>query len=117
VQIAHLAGSGGFDAATDAALGVFTDAIASHDARMKNVWFDATVMVRPGMPPDQLQRIAARIRQIGVEHVLYGSDAPASPLVYPAAGWAAFQRLPLTKDELRIIADNVTPYMRDLAVR
>ena len=114
VQIAHLAGSGGFDAATEAALGVFTEAIAGRDARMKNVWFDATVVVRPTSTSEQLQRIAARIRQIGVERVLYGSDAPASPLLYPAAGWAAFQRLPLTADELRVIATNVTPYMRDV---
>jgi predicted TIM-barrel fold metal-dependent hydrolase len=113
VQIAHLAGSGGFDAATDAALGVFTEAITNRDARMKNVWFDATVLVRPAATPDQLQRIAARIREVGVERVLYGSDAATSALSQPAAGWKAFQRLPLTSDELRAIATNVTPYMRD----
>jgi hypothetical protein len=96
---------------------VFTDAIAKHDARIKNVWFDATVVVRPDMSPDDLKRIAARIRQIGVERVLYGSDAPASPLSYPKAGWAAFQRLPLTGAELRVIASNITPYMRDFAVQ
>ena len=117
VQIGHLAGAGGYDAATDSALSVFTDAIARHDSRMKNVWFDATVVVRPDMSPDELQRIAARIRQIGVKRLLYGSDAPASPFTYPKAGWAAFQRLPLTKAELRGIANNVTPYMRDFAVR
>jgi uncharacterized protein len=117
VQIAHLAGAGGYNSATDSALSVFTDAIASHDARMKNVWFDSTVVVRPGMSPDDLQRIAARVRQIGVERVLYGSDAPASPLVYPKAGWAAFQRLPLTTVELRVVATNIPPYMRDFAER
>lgn len=117
VQIGHLAGAGGYDAATDSALSVFTDAIARHDSRMKNVWFDTTGVVRPDMSPDDLQRIAARIRQIGVKRVLYGSDAPASPLMYPKAGWAAFQRLPLTKAELRGIANNITPYMRDFAVR
>ena len=117
VQIAHLAGAGGFNAATDSALGVFADAIAKRDARMKNVWFDATVVVRPGMSPDDLERIAARIRQIGVERVLYGSDAAASPLTYPKAGWAAFQRLPLTADELRVVATNIPPYMRDVAAR
>src|SRR5262245_32039422 len=73
VQIAHLAGAGGYDEATDSALRVFTDAIARHDARMKNVWFDTTGVVRPDMSPDELQRIAARIRQIGVQRVLYGS--------------------------------------------
>jgi predicted TIM-barrel fold metal-dependent hydrolase len=112
VQIAHLAGSGGYDAATEAALGVFTEAIASRDARMKNVWFDATVVVRPGTTPEQMQRIAARIREIGVERVLYGSDAPASPLTYPAAGWAAFQKLPLAADELRTIANSIAPYIK-----
>lgn len=117
VQIAHLAGSGGYDSATDAALGVFTDAIAKHDARMKNVWFDTTVVVRPSMSFDDLQRIAARIRQIGVKRVLYGSDAPTSPLVYPKAGWAAFQRLPLTADELRVVATNIPTYMRDFGKR
>jgi predicted TIM-barrel fold metal-dependent hydrolase len=84
---------------------------------MKNVWFDATAVVRPGMSSDELQQIAARIRQLGVERVLYGSDAAASPLAYPRAGWEAFQRLPLTKAELSVIANNVTPYMRDLPAR
>ena len=117
VQIGHLAGAGGYNLATDSALSVFTDAIAKRDGRMKNVWFDATGVVRPDMSPDELQRIAARIRQISVERVLYGSDAPASPLLYPKAGWAAFQRLPLTGAELRVIASNITPYMRDFAGR
>ncbi len=80
---------------------------------MTNVWFDATVVVRPGMSADLLQQIAMRVRQIGVERVLYGSDAAASPLTYPKAGWVAFRRLPLTDAELRIIADNVAPYARD----
>src|SRR5262249_36766947 len=117
VQIAHLAGAGGYDAATDSALSVFTDAIVRHDVRMKNVWFDVTTVVLSGMSPDDLQQIAARIRQIGVERVLYGSDAPTNPLAYPKAGWALFQRLPLTSDEFRVIASNITPYMRNFAAR
>jgi uncharacterized protein len=117
VQIAHLAGSGGYDAATDSALKVFTDAIATHDARMKNVWFDVTVVVRPATSQDELQQIAARIRQIGIERVLYGSDAAVSPFAYPQAGWAAFRRLPLSEAEFRAIAGNITPYMRHFAVR
>jgi predicted TIM-barrel fold metal-dependent hydrolase len=115
VQIGHLAGAGGYDAASDSALSVFTDAIAKHDSRMKNLWFDTTTVVRPNMSPDELQRIASRIRQIGVKRVLYGSDAAASPLAYPKAGWAAFQQLPLTNAEFRTIANNITPYMHDFA--
>jgi predicted TIM-barrel fold metal-dependent hydrolase len=117
VQIAHLAGAGGYDAVTDSALSVFTDAIARHDPRMTNVWFDAAVVVRPGMSPDVLGRITARIRQLGVERVLYGSDAAANPLAYPKAGWEAFRRLPLTDAELRAIANNVAPYMGDFPAR
>jgi len=112
VQIAHLAGSGGFDATIDAALGVFTDAIAKQDPRMKNVWFDACVIVRPGMAAEQLQTVATRIRQIGVARVLYGSDAAVSPASYPKAGWAEFRRLPLSEAEFRQIAGNVAPYVR-----
>jgi predicted TIM-barrel fold metal-dependent hydrolase len=113
VQVAHLAGAGGYDAATDSALGVFTYAIAGNDPRMKNVWFDAAAVVRPEMSPDELQKIAARIRQLGVERVLYGSDAAVNPLAYPKAGWEAFRRLPLTEAEFKAIASNVAPYMRD----
>jgi predicted TIM-barrel fold metal-dependent hydrolase len=117
VQIAHLTGSGGYDDDTDAALGVFVDAITRHDARMKNVWFDATVVVRPGFSAEKLRQIAERIRQIGVERVLYGSDAAASPATYPRAGWAAFRRLPLSEAEFSLIANSIAPYMRAVAAR
>jgi hypothetical protein len=114
VQIAHLAGAGGYGDAVDAALGVLVDAIGKRDSRVRNLWFDASVVVRPGMTAEELKKIAARIRQIGVERVLYGSDAAASPATYPEAGWAAFQRLPLTAAEFRVMTSNVAPYLRDL---
>ena len=113
VQIAHLAGSGGYDDATDAALGVFARAITRHDARMKNVWFDVAVVVQPDVSTDQQRQIAARIRQIGVARILYGSDAATNPKAYPSAGWAAFRQLPLSEDEFQTIANNIAPYMRD----
>jgi predicted TIM-barrel fold metal-dependent hydrolase len=112
VQIAHLGGAGGFDAETQAALGVFIDGIAGHDRRMKNVWFDASVLLPSSTPAEDLQRIAAAIRRIGVGRVLYGSDSATSPETSPEALWAAFRRLPLTDAELLAIANNVAPYMR-----
>ena len=117
VQIAHLAGAGGYDATTDSALGVFVEAIVRRDARMKQVWFDAAVVVRPSTSPDTLDLIAARIRQLGIERVLFGSDAAASPATYPSAGWAAFRRLPLSEAELATIASTVTPYLSDFPPR
>lgn len=114
VQIAHLAGSGSYGADTDSALSVFTEAVAKGDARVKNVWFDASVVVRAGMTPAVLEQIATRIRQIGAGHVLFGSDAATNPVAYPRAAWEAFRRLPLTEEEFRIIATNLTSYLRDV---
>lgn len=113
VQIAHLAGAGGYEVAVDAALGVFVDAIGHQDGRMKNVLFDVTAVVEAAAPPAQLEQIATRIRQIGVGRILYGSDAAATPAAFPKAGWAAFRRLPLATSEFDTIAANISPYMRD----
>jgi predicted TIM-barrel fold metal-dependent hydrolase len=112
VQIAHLAGAGDYDDATDAALNVFVEAIAKHDRRTKNLLFDVTSAVLASTPAEKAKLIATRIRQIGVRRILYGSDAHAGGNPAPREGWAAFRRLPLTDKEFRTIATNVAPYMR-----
>jgi predicted TIM-barrel fold metal-dependent hydrolase len=111
VQIAHLAGSGGYDATTDSALAVFVDAVARRDPRVRRVWYDVTTVCR-GMTPEDAQLIARRIRQLGPERVLYGSDAAAGGNLPPREAWAEFLTLPLTEAEFRTIATNVAPYMR-----
>lgn len=114
VQIAHLAGAGGYDdPAIDEALAVFVDAIAKRDSRMKNVYFDASGVIGVERPSDKLNLIAARIRQIGVERVLYGSDGALPPAYTPKTAWEAFRRLPLSDAEFKIIANNRAPYMED----
>jgi predicted TIM-barrel fold metal-dependent hydrolase len=113
VQIAHLAGAGSAsDIAADSALAVFADAIARNDPRMKNVWFDVTAVVDMTLTPVQGEHVAARIRQLGVSRVLYGSDAAATPASAPKNAWAMFRRIPLTEQEFSTIAANVPPYMR-----
>lgn len=106
VQIAHFAGGG--PGWTDDALAVFADAITAGDARMKHVYFDVAT-VADQQTPAELKQLAARIRQIGVARVLYGTDAPPSP---PAReGWGHFRvSVPLTDDEMKAIASNVAPY-------
>ena len=112
VQIAHLAGAGGYeDPAIDEALAVFVDAIASGDPRMKHVYLDASGIIGVEKPSDKLNLIATRIRQIGVERVLYGSDGALPPAFTPQKAWEAFRRLPLTDAEFKIIANNRAPYM------
>jgi uncharacterized protein len=111
VQIAHLAGAGGYDSTTDAALSVFVDAIARHDPRVRRLWFDVTTVSR-NATPDDLKLLAMRIRQLGPERVLFGSDAPTGGNLAPRESWADFLKVPLTQAEFQTIASNVAPYMQ-----
>lgn len=118
VQIAHLAGAGGYeDPAIDEALGVFADAIESNDPRMKRVYFDISGVMRPGIKPESTGRIVARVRQLGLERVLYGSDGGPTAAGAPKARLADYERLPLTDTEFRTIAANVAPYVEQPAGR
>ncbi|HYE86951.1 MAG TPA: amidohydrolase family protein [Vicinamibacterales bacterium] len=111
VQIAHMGGAGGVEPEIfGGVLDVFVEAIRARDPRMKNVWFDAT-SVTYELTPENGARIAERIRQIGVERILFGSDAPA-PNNVPRLTWAAFRKVPLTDPEFRTIETNIAPYLR-----
>ena len=56
--------------------------------------------------------IASRIRQLGVQRVLYGSDSKGQGNLVPREGWAAFLQLPLSEDEFETIRNNIAPYIR-----
>jgi predicted TIM-barrel fold metal-dependent hydrolase len=113
VQIAHLAGAGGYDdPLIDQALAVFVAAIANHDARMAHIYFDVSGVAGLGDWRKQGSLIAARIREIGVERILYGSDGAGGGNLTPRGAWAAFRQLPLTEAEFRTIASNIAPYMQ-----
>jgi predicted TIM-barrel fold metal-dependent hydrolase len=105
VQIAHFAGGGpGY---TDEALGVYADAIQKGDPRTKNLYFDVAT-VADDQREETLKRFAARIRQVGVKRVLYGSDLGPP---YARQEWMTFRTtVPLTDEEFRAIAANVAPY-------
>ena len=110
VQIAHLAGSGGYDDRTvDRALSVFVKAIKRGDGRMAHVYFDASGVCGYGDWKERAAQIAMRIRQLGVKRVLYGSDA--DPKMPPREAWAEFRKLPLSEAEFHEIARNIPPYM------
>jgi predicted TIM-barrel fold metal-dependent hydrolase len=113
IQIAHLAGAGGYDdPSVDQALAVFADAITRQDRRMAHVYFDASGVAGLGQWVEKASLIAKRIRQLGVERVLYGSDGAGGGNLAPREAWAAFRQLPLSDDEFRAIENNVAPYMR-----
>ena len=80
---------------------------SSHEA----TGFDVATVATAEMTSVQATLIATRIRQVGIQRVLYGTDA-ATPGNSPREGWANFRKLPLTNAEFRTIANNVPPYMR-----
>jgi uncharacterized protein len=113
IQVAHLAGAGGYaDPLVDQALSVFVEAIEKGDPRAMRLYFDVTAVALPDAPAEQASLVATRIRQLGAQRILYGSDAAAGTNLPPREGWAAFRKLPLTDAEFQIIAANVPPYMR-----
>ena len=113
IQIAHLAGAGGFDdASVDSAVSVFIDAIARQDARMANVYFDICGVAGIGRWKEKKALIARRIRQIGISRILWGSDGAFGGGMTPAQALQAYRELPLTSEEFHTIDTNVAPYIR-----
>ena len=62
--------------------------------------------------PDEAALLATRMRQIGVQRILFGSDGATGGNAPPREAWAAFRKLPLTEAEFRTIAVNVPPYLQ-----
>jgi uncharacterized protein len=111
VQIAHLWGGEGF---SEPALAAYAEAVAAHHPATRNLYFDVSdAAAVAGGSQEILQTLATRIRQIGLDRILYGSDAVGLSHPAPREAWAEFRReMPLTEEEFRIIAANVAPYLR-----
>jgi predicted TIM-barrel fold metal-dependent hydrolase len=113
IQIAHMGGAGGYrDDLVDGAMSVFVDAIRNGDRRMQYVYFDVATAAHADNTTEDTQRLVARIREVGADRILYGSDAAMGGNLSPREGWDAFTRLPLTQNEFDIIAGNAPSYMR-----
>lgn len=111
VQIAHLWGGANF--APDA-LAVYAEAVAAHLPATRNLYFDVSDAALVAITPEPAQVVAERIRQIGLDRILYGSDAAFGTHPDPAGSWAAFRKgIPLRAEEFEKIAHNVAPYLRE----
>jgi len=113
VQIAHFCGGGApNDPAADQALAVFTAAIARQDPRVRNLYFDLALVIDAAMDPVRKAWVTQRVREIGVNRILYGTDGgdPTDPP--PKTQVQALHSLPLTPAEIRSIEANVAPYLR-----
>lgn len=114
VQVAHMAGTGpGFDdPPAHEVLAVLAEAAEKRDPRMRNVWFDVASVADPAISPAHAALLVKRLRQIGMDRILYGTDAAVGDNLRPRESWEAFRRLPLTEAEFARIAANVAPYLR-----
>ena len=113
IVVAHLGGAGpGYPAQADSVMAVFGAAAERGDPRMRNVYFDVATAVTAETPADTAALVARRIRQVGPRRVLYGSDL-SPPGGSSRSGWEIFRdRVPLTVEEVRTIAGNVTRFAR-----
>ncbi|HYO77257.1 MAG TPA: amidohydrolase family protein [Thermoanaerobaculia bacterium] len=111
VQIAHLAGDGPGITSPEA-LEAFANARTAGDPRTNNLYFDFAGLITAKTDPKQAELMATRMRQLGLQRVLYASDG-APPNAATGEHWTQTRRkLPLTDEELRIVAGNVAPYMK-----
>jgi len=127
VQIAHMGGWGGYDEATDAALSVFAEALK--DGRLEPEWlaFDlAAVVLEPDAADEDVERkrirnanrkLAERIRELGVERVVFATDWPdGAPLLgyereIALNAQVIASALPLNSDELAAVYANLSPVL------
>jgi predicted TIM-barrel fold metal-dependent hydrolase len=114
IQIAHLGGSGPrLDPGTKEAMIRLAEAVAAADPRTRNLYFDITTNVIEQSSAENAAFVTARIRQIGLPRILYGSDMAVGGNAPAKDSWRAHRaKLDLTEAEFRMIADNVGPYMR-----
>jgi predicted TIM-barrel fold metal-dependent hydrolase len=112
VQVAHLAGSGNFPPDAEQAMNVFEAAIRRHDPQTRNLYFDQSTVATASTTPSDGARIAATIRGVGIQRVLFGTDGAVSYNPPPGPSWEIFkEKVPLTAAEMRQIALNVPPYL------
>ncbi len=123
IQIAHMAGWGGYDAATDAALAAFVEAFDQGTLARERFSFGLGAVVFQPEAADNDQRaervrqsnqnLASRLRELGLDLVVYATDWPAWP---PGSEpRTAIERnlelirsaLPLSEEELERVLANV----------
>jgi predicted TIM-barrel fold metal-dependent hydrolase len=93
---------------------VLAESVAKGDSRTGNVYFDMTTNVTARSSATDAAFVAARIRQIGLSRILYGSDMATGGNATAQDSWKAHRdKLALSDAEFRAIANNVAPYMEN----
>ncbi|HUG39836.1 MAG TPA: amidohydrolase family protein [Longimicrobiales bacterium] len=131
VQIAHMAGWGPYDEATDSAMQAFVDAFEDGTLDRDRFTFGVGVVVddpeemdgdtaRARAAAERNARLAERMRQVGIERVVFSTDWPffppdGDPRTRIARNRARMRNvLPLEPAELDRFFSNVGPVFRHL---
>jgi predicted TIM-barrel fold metal-dependent hydrolase len=112
VQVAHLATAGPWeDEGAQQAFAVLAEAIEKQDSRTRLLYCDVTNL-GASATPETARRWAGMIRQVGMQRVVFGSDASLTAITTGEAWLALRKVMPLTDDEFATIAANVLPYVQ-----
>jgi predicted TIM-barrel fold metal-dependent hydrolase len=114
VQVAHLAGTGpGFeDPPSREVLATLAEAVERGHPATRKLWFDVASIAQNDTTREAAALLVKRLRQIGLNRILYGTDSAQGDNLRPREAWAAFRKLPLTEAEFGQVAENMAPYLR-----
>jgi predicted TIM-barrel fold metal-dependent hydrolase len=109
VQIAHLWGGANFSAE---ALEVYAAAVEKGEPAAKNLIFDVTDAALAVRDEAGRALLGARMRQIGLDRIYYGSDMSIMGHADARGSWEGFRNAGiLTAKEYDRVARNVAPYL------
>jgi hypothetical protein len=96
------------------AMVVLAEAVSEGDSRRGHVYFDIATNVTARSSATDAAFVAARMRQIGLPRILYGSDMATGGNATAQDSWKAHRdKLAFSDAEFRPIANNVAPYMQN----
>ena len=89
VQMAHMAGWGGYDENTDQAVQAFVDAFADGRLERSRMYFGLAAVLLPNTTEAQMATLKSRLGEIGANRLLFGTDWDA--LQSPAETFDAYR--------------------------
>jgi predicted TIM-barrel fold metal-dependent hydrolase len=112
VQVAHMYSDTGWSTDADRVFEQFATAIRTNAPGARNLYFDLSGgPTKANASAENLGRLARRMREVGFDRFLFGSDRSGARNPPPKDALNNVRRLPLTAEEFEDIADNRMPYL------